>query len=386
MHHILPFNSQGIELLARSGAITDPKLNATLTVCMDLQVHFGVATMCVSPTQKEVAYIRQQLAALIAGAGPLLNGTRAKVANEFGKELCVYTYGVVATDTMTHPQRCLEQNGVSYPGQHHQPPRPYVLRNKQHGQLSWCIHSSTLTVQRAALTLIGTGLRDFRNVTFHILRDCDTLESLIGLYASGKTNGSIVQELINVGVGTGSLQSSLQGVVKNLTTSLSAQSASSSVPADCITTGDMLDNQDVSPSDPRFTAWYQKCSQYITQWASTNAVTWDKDWAQASTVRNVVAVLLLLPHTLPTAPAGSAGQPQLHQLGAQLQPARLERRLGQRQVGRLSAVFLASKSILLSAILLNSGACTVVRHSFAAKSLGIHSSTPVIERAVLASH
>ena len=148
-------------------------------------------------------------------------------------------------------------------------------------------------MQRAALTLIGTGLRDFHNVTWRILRNCDSLQTLIGLYASGQTNSTILQELINLGVGTSSLQSTLKGVVQNLTSSLTAQSASSSVPADCVTMGNKLDD-DTDPSDASFTAWYQKCSQYVTQYIAKDAMDWDDDWAQASNVRNSLSVLTLV--------------------------------------------------------------------------------------------
>lgn len=142
-------------------------------------------------------------------------------------------------------------------------------------------HAST--VQNAAASLLTIGLAEFRNVSVHILRDCDTVQSLIALQALGKTNASIVQELINLGVGTGSLQSTLQGVFKNLTSGLSAQSTSVNIPTDCIVQADNLD--DIHPSDPRFTAWLQKCGQYATQWAAQNAAHGNQDWAKASNVR-----------------------------------------------------------------------------------------------------
>ena len=189
---------------------------------------------------------------------------------------------------------------------------------------------SPTTVQRAAVGLISAGMRDFRNASHAILRDCDSLQALIALYATGKTNSSIVQELINVGVGTGSLQSSLSSVLKNLNSTLTAQSTSSTIPSDCITTGNQLDDMDVSPTDSRFTAWYQKCSQYMTQWAMKDAADWDDDWARNSNVRTVVGVWSDMRSLSPlTASAEPAEQHQHHQRGAQLQPARLGRRLGQ---------------------------------------------------------
>lgn len=143
-----------------------------------------------------------------------------------------------------------------------------------------------ITVQRAAITLIVSGMRSFYSAANSVLRNCDDLESLIGLYATGRTNSSIVQELINLGVGTSSLQSTLLGVAKTINSTLSAQSTSGSIPSDCISQLD--DNDDVSPTDSRFTAWYQKCSQYIGQIAMRDIAGLGNDWAKNANVRSVV--------------------------------------------------------------------------------------------------
>lgn len=50
-------------------------------------------------SQKELAYIRQQMGSLVAVAGPLFNNTRAKVASKFGNEL--YAVDVVESLTFT---------------------------------------------------------------------------------------------------------------------------------------------------------------------------------------------------------------------------------------------------------------------------------------------
>lgn len=178
-------------------------------------------------------------------------------------------------------------------------------------------------MQRTAVSLIGSGVRDFRNASWGILRDCHALQTLIGLNATGQTNASIVQELVNLGVGITSLQLTLQGVVTNLASSLAAQSTPANVPSDCATTANMLDELRVPPTDARFAAWFDRCSQYLTEWAIKDAAAWDQDWAQAANVRCYCG-LRDRNTTVSTASARPAEKPQRHELVAQLQLAWLE--------------------------------------------------------------
>lgn len=149
-----------------------------------------------------------------------------------------------------------------------------------------CLSPLASTVQSAALILISAGLYEIRNATRAILRDCDVVQSLIALQARGKTNSSIVQELINLNVGTGSLQQTLQGVFQNASASLSAQSASSNIPSECQVQAKSMDG--LSFSNPNLTAWFQKCFDYVAQWAMKDLANWNQDSLKTINVRAMI--------------------------------------------------------------------------------------------------
>lgn len=78
---------QGIQLLGRSGAITNATLNATVTVRVDVLL-LQCCHIHISSTQKELAFIRQQIASLTAAAGPLLNQTYWRMDdNDFYRDM-----------------------------------------------------------------------------------------------------------------------------------------------------------------------------------------------------------------------------------------------------------------------------------------------------------